>query len=97
LGIYEEMRLSRIPFFKLLAILQILLLARRHLLGLSAAERRRLTELVRNGHHLSGPERRELRELAGKLQPGAFAFAAADRLSPIGVPGRRKRASASGR
>jgi hypothetical protein len=79
-----------IPYFKLLAILQILLLARQHLNGLSREERRRMAELVRRGHRLNRSERRELRELAQKLEPGAFARRAASRLSPVGMPGRRK-------
>jgi hypothetical protein len=76
---------KRIPFFKLLAILQILLLARRHLQGLSRADRRRMAELVRRGHHLSKAERHELRQLAGKLEAGAFVRGAAVRASPLRV------------
>jgi hypothetical protein len=76
---------KRIPFFKLLAILQILLLARRHLQGLSRDDRRRMTQLVRRGHRLSSAERRELRELAAKLEPGAFVRGAAVRASPLRV------------
>jgi hypothetical protein len=72
-----------IPFFKLLAILEILLLARRHLRGLSRADRRRMVELVRHGHRLSKAERRELRQLAAKLEPGAFARGAAVRAVPL--------------
>jgi hypothetical protein len=72
-----------IPFFKLLAILQILMLARRHLQGLSREERRRMTELVRRGHRLNKAERHELRELAAKLEPGAFIRGAAVRASPL--------------
>ncbi len=75
--------MKRIPFFKLLAILQILLLARRHLQGLSRDERRRVAELVRRGHRLSTAERRELRHLASKLEAGAFARGAAVRMSPL--------------
>ena len=82
--------MRRIPFFKVLAIAQVLLLARRHLQGLSAGERRRMVELVRRGHRLSREERRELRELVAKLEPRAFAAAAAGRLSPVGF-GRRRR------
>lgn len=77
--------MKHIPLFKLLAILQILLLARRHLQGLSRADRRRMAELVRHGHHLSKAERRELRELAAKLEPMAFARGAAVRASPLRV------------
>jgi hypothetical protein len=83
--------MRRIPFFKLLAILQILLLARQHLKGLTANDRRRMADLVRRGPRLSKAERRELRELAMKLEPGAFAKGAASRLSPVGMPGRRRK------
>jgi len=76
---------KHIPFFKFLAILQILLLARRHLQGLSRQDRRRMTQLVRRGHRLSKAERRELRELAAKLEPGAFVRGAAVRASPLRV------------
>jgi hypothetical protein len=81
----------RLPLFKLVAIVQLALLARRHLQHLEPHERSRLADLVRHGHRLSAHERGELRELAAKLQPGAFAAAAADALSPIGLPGRRGR------
>jgi hypothetical protein len=74
---------KHIPFFKFLAILQILLLARRHLQGLSRAERRRMAELVRHGHRLSKAERHELRMLASKLEAGAFVRGAAVRASPL--------------
>jgi hypothetical protein len=74
---------KHIPFFKFLAILQILLLARRHLQGLSQEDRRRMAELVRRGHRLSKHERRELRRLAGKLEPAAFVRGAAARALPL--------------
>ena len=85
-----------IPFFKILAIAQIALLARRHLVALTPIERRRLAELVRHGHHLSAPERRELRDLVMKLEPRMFAAYAADYVSPFPLPkrilgGRRRR------
>ena len=75
--------MKHIPFFKFLAILQILMLARRHLQGLTPADRRRMAELLRHGHHLSKDERRELRALAAKLEPMAFARGAAVRASPL--------------
>jgi hypothetical protein len=80
-----------LPFLKLLAILQVILLARRHLQGLSGADRRRMAQLVRRGPKLSSAERRELRELAMKLEPGAFAKGAAARMSPMPFPKRRSR------
>lgn len=88
--------MRRLPFFKLLAVVQLALLARRHLGALTPAERRRVAELARRGHRLSAAERDELRELATKLDPRAFAVAAADYVSPFPLPkrilgGRRRR------
>ncbi|MDX6469379.1 MAG: hypothetical protein QOF75_1182 [Gaiellaceae bacterium] len=78
----------RLPFLKVLAIVQLALLARRHLQALSPAERRRMGELARRGRGLTPEERTELRELAGKLEPRAFAGAVADAFSPIPLSGR---------
>jgi hypothetical protein len=87
-------RLARqLPLLRLLVVAKLALLARRHLRSLTPADRGRLFELVRRGPGLSRPERRELRFLAAKLQPGAFAAAAADQLSPVRLP-RRFRARA---
>jgi len=71
------------PFFKLLAVAQTMLLARRHLGRLDGADRRRLGELVRRGRGLTRDEREELRRLVSKMEPTAFAAAAADRFSPV--------------
>jgi hypothetical protein len=82
----------RLPFFKLFAIVQLALLARRHLGVLTPTERQRMLELTRHPRTMSAAERRELRDLALKLEPGAFAGAAVDHLSPFPVPRRfRKR------
>ena len=78
----------QLPFFKLLAVAQVAMMARRHLEALDPQERRRLGELVRRGHRLDAAERAELRALAGKLEPQAFALAAVDKLSPVPLPGR---------
>jgi hypothetical protein len=94
---------QRLPLFKLIAVAQIALLARRHVSALTPIERRRLGELVRHGRRLSPDERRELRQLAMKLEPRAFAGAMADHLSPFPLPKRvtrgpkKKRRAASGR
>jgi hypothetical protein len=87
--------LRRLPFFKVLAIGQVALLARRHLQQLDPAQRRRLAELVRGARSLSADERRELRDLLGRLEPRAFAAGAADAFSPLplrrfGGGGRRR-------
>ncbi|MBE2317459.1 hypothetical protein DVA67_015860 [Solirubrobacter sp. CPCC 204708] len=78
----------RLPLFKVIAILQLALLARRHLGALTPPERRRAAQLVRRAHKLTPAERHELIGLAGKLEPRAFAGAAADRLSPVPLPRR---------
>ena len=80
--------INRVPFFKWLALAQIALLARTHLKRLSRADRQRLSELVRNGTHLSAQERSELKTIVGKLEPRAFAYGAADRFSPLPLPRR---------
>jgi hypothetical protein len=78
----------KLPFFKLLAIVQLALLARRHLGALTPAERHRMADLARHGVKLTPAERGELRDLAAKLEPRAFAAAAADYVAPFPVPKR---------
>jgi hypothetical protein len=80
--------LRSVPLLKLLAVAQIVLLARRHLQRLDATDRRRLSQLLRRGRHMDRSERDELRRLLGKLEPRAFAFAAANRFSPVPLPRR---------
>jgi hypothetical protein len=81
--------IRRMPFFKLVAIAQLALLARRHLGTLTPAERRRMAELARHPRSLNPDERQELQHLASKLEPRAFATAAARELSGFGRPGKR--------
>ena len=76
------------PFLKVLAIGQALLLARRHLLRLDGRDRRRLSELAKRGRSLTPAERDELRSLLSKMEPRAFAVAAADAFSPVPIPRR---------
>ena len=74
-----------LPLARIIAAAQVAMLARRHLKhALTPDERRRLFELVRRPHHLSAAERRELRNLAGKLDARAFASDAARTFSPLG-------------
>jgi hypothetical protein len=80
--------LRRMPFLKVLAIAQALLLARRHLMRLDSGDRRRLSELAKRGRSLSPAERDELRRLLSKMEPRAFAVAAADAFSPVPLPRR---------
>jgi hypothetical protein len=78
--------LRRMPFLKVLAIAQMLLLARRHFGRLDRHDRRRLSELARRGRTLTPAERDELRRLVSKMEPRAFAVAAADAFSPVRLP-----------
>ena len=86
MGMFRTVR--RLPLFKVLAVVKLALLARRHLGALTPGERRRMAELARHGHRLTPQERTELRELASKLEPRAFAASAADHLAPFPVPTR---------
>jgi hypothetical protein len=92
--------LRRLPVLKLIAIAQVGMLARDHMLRLSPDERRRLFALVRKAHGrpsmLSETERNELSLLVIKLEPRLLAGQAFNHLSPVPVPqwvvrGRRKR------
>ena len=74
---------KQVPLLKVLTIAQLGLLARKHVQNLTPAERRRIFELVREGRRLSDADRTELRALTAKLDPLAFAGAAADHLSPF--------------
>jgi len=78
----------KLPFFKLIAVVQLALLARRHFGALTPWERRRLAELARHGVKMTPAERTEFRDLASKLEPRAFAAAAADHMAPFPVPKR---------
>ncbi len=81
-----------LPIFRLLAVAHIALLARRHLGALDTTDRR-LATLVRKGRGLIPEDCAELRALAAKLEPRAFALAAADKLSPVRLPARLLRRS----
>lgn len=80
--------LRRMPVFRLLAIGQTILLARRHFQRLDANDRRRLRELVRRGRGMTPAERDELRRILAKLDSRAFAFATANAFSPVRLPRR---------
>jgi hypothetical protein len=79
--------LKHVPLLRLVVVGQLALLAHRHVQALTPQERRRLIELARKPHKLSARERKELRSLAAKLEPGAFAKTAATTVAPLG--GRR--------
>jgi hypothetical protein len=75
-------------FGRVLLIAQLALLVRRHMNRLSSDERHRLAELARHGTHLTAEERKELRTLVARLEPGAFARTAAGHISPIPLGSR---------
>lgn len=80
--------LRRIPAARLMAVAELLMLARQHLLKLEPHERRRIVELVRRGRgrpsHLTERERRELARLVEKTEPREFVKTAAKRV--VGIP-----------
>jgi hypothetical protein len=78
--------LRSMPYFRIVAIGRTVLLARRHYRQLDTDDRQRLAELVRHGHRLDRAERDELRRILAKLQPRAFAAAAANTFSPVKIP-----------
>jgi hypothetical protein len=84
--------LKRVPVLKLLALAEVLLLARDHVMWLTPRERRRFLELVRLGRgrrrNLSDVERLELATLIAKMEPRLFAGETVDRLSPFPLPRR---------
>jgi hypothetical protein len=84
--------LRRVPVVRLLAIAEVGMLAREHLLRLTPDERRRLLALIsaargRRGK-LSPAEREELADLVARLEPRFLAGEAIHRLSPVPVPKR---------
>jgi hypothetical protein len=86
------LRLARkLPFFRILAIARLALVARRHLQALTPHERRRMAQLARHGRSLTPAERRELRELVGRMEPAAFAAATVAAFSPVRIPGLGRR------
>lgn len=77
-----------IPLLQLVSVVQVALLARRHVQQLEPAERKRLAQLVRRGKRMTPEERTEFRALAAKLDARAFVGGAADRISPVPLPRR---------
>ncbi len=80
--------LKKMPLFRLIAVGETALLARRHLRRLDADDRHRLLELVRKGRGMRPRERDELRTILAKLGPREFAYATADAFSPVKLPRR---------
>jgi hypothetical protein len=87
--------LRRVPAAKLLALGQVVILARDHLTQLEPSERRRFIELMRHARgrpsNLSTRERAELTTLIAKANPRLFLMSVADKLSPVPLPRRMVR------
>jgi hypothetical protein len=79
-------KLRLIPFYRVLALGQTVLRARRHWRGLEPNDRRRLRELVMRGRNMTPAERDEMRQILAKLEPRAFALATANAFSPVRMP-----------
>jgi len=84
--------LRRLPVMRLLAIGEVLLLAKAHLDRLEPDERRRLVLLLREGRlrrsRLTPRQRGELERLIAKAAPREFFGQAAQKLSPVPLPER---------
>jgi hypothetical protein len=84
--------LRRIPVLKLLAMAEVAMLARDHMLRLTPPERRRLITLVRVGRggrsRLTDAERDDLERLLEKLGARMLLGHTVDRLSPVPLPRR---------
>jgi hypothetical protein len=84
--------LRNVPVLKLLAVAEIVLLARDHIERLTPGERRRVVELIRVGRgrpsRLSARDRDELSRLVAKAEPRSFVGEAASKLSPVPLPDR---------
>jgi hypothetical protein len=79
-------KLRLIPFYRVLALGQTVLRARRHWRGLEPNDRRRLRALVMRGRNMTPAERDEMRQILAKLEPRAFALATANAFSPVRMP-----------
>jgi hypothetical protein len=89
--------LRRLPVAKLLALGEIVVLARQHIEKLNPGERRRFLALMRRAHgrpsNLTARERAELSALIAKANPRLFVGLVADKLSPVPLPKRVVRGS----
>jgi len=90
LGGVRSGALRRFPAAKLLAIGEVVMLAREHLSRLEPHERRRVIALMRRGRgrssRLSASEQAELAALIAKANPRLFAGMVAEKLSPVPLP-----------
>lgn len=91
-GLRRVPGLKRVPAALVIEAAEIVLLARRHVLKLEPAERRRVLQLLRKTHgrprNLTQREREELAWLATKAEPRLFTGLVAKKISPVPLPKR---------
>ncbi len=84
--------LRHVPIVKLIAVAELMLLAREHVLRLDGDERRRFFRLMRTGRgrarNLTLAERAELVLLIAKMEPRLFLGNTVAKLSPVRLPRR---------
>ena len=80
--------MPRLRAFQWMILLDVVLVARQHWELLEPADKRRLTEIMRNARNLSARDRKDLRRIASKLE----LLGAGRELMPIiGKRARKKR------
>jgi hypothetical protein len=81
-----------VPVARLLLVAEVAILARRHLIKLDSAQRRRLLTLLvlsrGRPRSLNATERREFLHLVARLEPRLLFGTAVRRLSPVPLPKR---------
>lgn len=86
--------LRKVPVARLVAVAEVIVLAREHFNRLEPHERHRLVELVRHGHgrptNLSAKERKELGSLLAKIEPRAFVQVAVAKVTGVPMGGKRR-------
>jgi hypothetical protein len=80
--------LKRLPILRLLALADVVGLARTHAGKLTPAQRRRVVELARKGTAMTPKQRDELADLVKKAEPRLFAGEVANLVSPLPLPKR---------
>ena len=83
--------LRMLPVVRLIMAAEVLLIGKHHLDRITPDERATLIRLVSKGRgrpsKLSDAEQLELHAIVEKLEPRIFLAEAADKISPVGVPG----------
>ena len=84
---YEAV-MPRLRAFQWMLLLDVVMVARQHWDLLEPADRRRLTEIMRNVRNLSARDRKDLRRIAAKLE---LVGAGRELMPIIGSRGKKKK------